>query len=47
VNGHKAGTVEVVGELSVFDERAIGNHLLELLLSNEVVMLSVNLARAW
>jgi len=45
-DGHEAGTVKIAGELSVFDERAIRNHLLEHFLSHEVVMLSVSLSWA-
>jgi hypothetical protein len=31
----------------VFDERAVGNHLLELVLGDEVVVFSISLAWAW
>jgi hypothetical protein len=29
LDGHEAGAIKIAGELSVFDECAIGNHLLE------------------
>ena len=46
LDGHETGPVEVGGELSVFDECALRDHILELFLCNEVVMLSIDLSRA-
>ena len=46
-DGHEAGAVKIAGKLSVFDERAIGDHLLELFLSDEVVMLAIDLSWTW
>ena len=47
LNGHKAGAVEIAGELSVFDKCTIENHLLELFLSDKVVVFSINLSWTW
>jgi len=46
LNGHEAGTVKIAGELSVFDECAISDHLLERFLSHEIVVFSVGLSWA-
>ena len=44
--GHEAGTVKIRGKLSVFDEPAVGDQLLELFPGHEVVMLSIDLSWA-
>jgi len=46
-DSHEAGAVKIAGKLSVFDERAIGNHLLELFLSDEVVVLAIDFSWTW
>lgn len=46
LDGHETGPVEVGGELSVFNESTVIDHLLERFLCNEVVMLSIDLSRA-
>lgn len=44
-NGHETRPVEIAGELSVLDESALRDELLELVLRDEVVVLSILFAR--
>jgi hypothetical protein len=44
LDGHEASSIEIAGELGVLYEFTFGDHLLELFLSHEVVMLSIGLS---
>jgi len=46
LDGHEAGAVKIAGKLSVLDECAVNDHLLEFVLGNKVVVFSIDLSRA-